>query len=310
MRGAHYCEVYGWRLGWLARLFSRELAFARLNREGLGDIWQRAVFATAVNTKPRRDVQGPGRGTLFGRHGASGMAVEFDTAVDDGQGILSLVEAKAVADFALRRDATFVLAAKIVDHESAPHFRWLGVHAQLASAGRLDGIVCRWCYRQGIDVSDPDRFPLNVLARLPFVLSRKEFAVLRDHHRFDWLHEVLQISREEIANGPVLLRRPARLARLTDVVLHDLNDIHAKLSESVWAAVVEAATGQDFSEESEHLILERARNEFVKLGVGFPSVVPAVVRVLKAQDPHGPAVSAITTVSRRERPKLSLGGDS
>lgn len=280
MRGAHYCEVYGWRLSWLARVFSRELALGRLNREGVGETWQRAVFATAVNTKPHRDAQGPGRGSLFGRYGASGMAVEFDAAVDDGRGILSLVEAKAVSDFTLRRDATFVFAAKIGDHEAAPHFRWQGVHASLASAGRLDGIVCRWCYRQGIDVSDADRFPLNVLARLPFVLSRKEFAVLRDHHRFDWLHEVLQVNRDEITNGPFLLRHPSRIARLTDVLLHDLNDIHAKLSESVWVAIVEAATGQDFSEQSEHLILERARNEFVGLGLAFPSSGSTVVQAL------------------------------
>jgi len=145
----------------------------------------------------------------------------------------------------------------------------------------MDGIVCRWCYRQGIDVADPDRFPLNVLARLPFVMSRKEFAVLRDHHRYDWLQEVLQLTREEIAEGPVLLRRPHRLVRLTDALLHDLNDIHAKLSESVWLAIVEAATGKDHSEQLEHLVLENARREFAGLGVGVGLSRSGVVQAIK-----------------------------
>ena len=54
------------------------------------------------------------------------------------------------------------------------------IHAAVVSAGRLDAVFCRWCFYEGIDVVDPDRFPLIVLARLPYLLSRAEFALLED----------------------------------------------------------------------------------------------------------------------------------
>src|SRR6266702_1424959 len=282
MRGAHHCEKFAWRLAWLARLVAREVARGRIGEQPLGILWENMVFKTAKTTLPFLDVQGPGRGKLFGSYGASGMAAEIDTAIDDGHGILCLVESKAVPDYSLRREASFIFAAKVHDHESARTFQWRGLHALIASSGRLDGIFCRWCFRQGIDVVDPDRFPLNVLARLPHILSRDEFAVLLEHHAYDWLGDVLQMSLDERVDGPLLLRLPGRIAKLTEAKLHDLNELQAKLSESVWTALAEIAFGDIDLEQRESLLLDKAYIEFQNLGVEFPVDANAVQsRVLR-----------------------------
>ncbi|SRR5260221_9817933 len=270
MRGAHHCERLSWRLAWLARVVAREIVRGRMGDQLLGNVWENMVFTAAKVTLPFLDVQGPGRGKLFGNYGASGMAAEIDTAIDDGHGVLSLVESKAFPDFSLRREASFIFAAKVQDHESARTFRWRGLHALIASSGRLDGIFCRWCFRQGIDVVDPDRFSLNVLARLPHILSRDEFAVLLDHHAYDWLGDILQMNRDERIDGPMLLRLPGRMAKLTESTLHDLNELQAKLSESVWTALAASALGEMDLEQRESLLLDRAYVEFQNLGLAIP----------------------------------------
>ena len=270
MRGAHHCERFSWRLAWLARVVAREIVRGRMGDQLLGNVWENMVFTTAKATLPFLDVQGPGRGKLFGNYGASGMAAEFDTAIDDGNGILSLVESKAVPDYLLRREASFIFSAKVQDHETARSFRWRGLHALVGSSGRLDGIFCRWCFRQGIDVVDPDRFPLNVLARLPHILSPDEFAVLLDHHTYDWLGDILQMTRDERINGPMLLRVPGRMAKLTESTLHDLNELQVKLSESVWTALAGSRFGEKDLEQRESLMLDRAYVEFQNLGLAIP----------------------------------------
>ena len=94
---------------------------------------------------------------------------------------------------------------------------------------------------------DPDRFPLNVLARLPHILSRDE--------RID---------------GPMLLRAPGRMAKLTESALHDLNELQAKLSESVWTALAASAFGEMDLEQRESLLLDRVYVEFQNLGLAIP----------------------------------------
>jgi hypothetical protein len=85
------------------------------------------------------------------------MPVEIDTAVDDGMGILTALESKARDDYVLRREEAFVFSAKLRDYEASHPFRWQDIQAFVVSAGRLDGIFCRWCFYEGIDVIDPDR---------------------------------------------------------------------------------------------------------------------------------------------------------
>jgi hypothetical protein len=175
-----------------------------------GTDWQDAVFHTARVTTPYLDIQGPGRSRLFGAYGASGMGAEIDTAVDDGRGILTLIESKANDDHRLYRDAAFVFSGKIREREASRGFRWTGTYAVMASAGRLDSVFCRWCFYEGIDVIDPDRFPLVVLSRLPAFLSNTQLSVLENVHFYDQLNEVLQLTSEEINQGPMLLRSAAR----------------------------------------------------------------------------------------------------
>lgn len=287
MRGSHVCEILAWRLACLARLVARRRQ-ADGASERMGEVWQQMVFTTARATQPHADAQGPGRGKLFGNYGASGMPAEIDTAVDDGAGILSLIESKAVSDYALRRNEAFIFSGKIRDHEASQAFRWRGVYALMASAGRLDAIFCRWCFCEGIDVVDPDRLSLNVLARLPYILNRNEFALLQDHHRYDWLRDILQISRDETINGPVLLRHPNRRGKLKDTTLHDLNEIQAKLSESVWAAVATNVSGDGTEEERDAILLDRAYREFQEIGVTLPAeaaFMPARVIALSSSAP-------------------------
>jgi hypothetical protein len=237
-----------------------------------GTEWQDLVFETARASPPYLDIQGPGYGGLFGRYGASGMPAEIDTAVDHDGGILSLVESKAREDYTLCRDEALVFSGKVRDHEESRCFRWQGVQPLIVSAGRLDAVFCRWCFYEGIDVIDPDRFPLIVLARLPYLLGRTVFSLLQDHCPYDWLRDVLQITANESATGPMLLRNPARRGKLREDVLHDLNDIQARLSECVWSAllnVVDEGTSQD----RQAALLDRARREFEELGVVVPSPV-------------------------------------
>jgi hypothetical protein len=194
------------------------------------------------------------------------MPAEIDTVIDDGAGIVTLIESKAAADYALRRDEALVFSGKVRDHQRSRSFRWSGVHALVASAGRLDAIFCRWCFYEGIDVVDPDRFPLIVLARLPYLLTGTEAAMLLDHYPYRWLQDILRLTPDETATGPMLLRRRARLERLREGALHDLNDIQAKLSESVWAVL--ASPSRDSVKKGG--LFNRARRQFEELGVMAP----------------------------------------
>lgn len=270
MRGSRTCEKLGWRLAWLARTAGRT-EVDKVTPLPTGTIWQELVLETARATRPYLDIQGPGRGRLFGSYGASGMPAEIDTAVDDGGGIVTIIESKAVDDYGLRRDEAWIFSGRVRDHEASPSFRWQGAQALIASVGRLDAIFCRWCFYEGIDVVDPDRFPLTVLARLPYVLSDSEFALLQDHYPYDWLRDVLQMTHDEIVAGPMLLRRPARRGKLVAAVLDDLNEIQARLSESVWSMLL-SAVPNGTREERQATLLARARNEFQRLGITIPAL--------------------------------------
>jgi hypothetical protein len=268
MRGSRTCEVLGWRLAWLARLVGsgeRDEGVARLS----GGAWQELVFSAARATPPYVDVQGPGRGRLFGTYGSSGMPAEIDTAIDDGAGIVTLIESKAANDYALRREEVLLFSGKVRDHENFQRFRWPGVYSLVASAGRLDGVFCRWSFYEGIDVTDPDRFPLIVFARLPYFLSRAEFAVLQEHHQYDWLRDILQMSRDEVIRGPLLLRRTDRRQILRESVLHDLNEIQVRLSECVWKALAGIDSDQTCAEREAGL-LAHALQDFEELGISVP----------------------------------------
>ena len=255
MRARHHCERLGWNLTLLARL-ARQGA---RSRPPPGGDWQDWVFQVAAAIRPYLDIQGPGYGRMFGAYGASGMAAEIDTAVDDGMGILTLVESKANDDYQLYRDAAFVFSGKIREREAARHFRWNGTYAVVASVGRLDAVFCRWCFYEGIDVLDPDRFPLIVLARLPFFLSDSELEALENQHLHSWLSDTLQLSNDEIKTGPMLLRGRARRGQLREGALHDLNEIQANLSESLWSALL--------GRGDEQMLLDRAARQFDRLNV-------------------------------------------
>jgi len=149
-----------------------------------------------------------------------------------------------VEDYRLRREEALIFSGKVQDRERSWAFRWRGVHALIASAGRLDNVFCRWSFHRGIDVLDPDRLPLTVLARLPYFLNRDELALLQDHYPYDWLRDTLRMTREESVNGPLLLRNPERCDVVNEGVLHDLNDIQARLSESVWNAMLCTVPGE------------------------------------------------------------------
>ena len=167
MVGRQGCETTAWRVAWLARAARRDAAPSPAGR-----VWEDIVFRTIRASRPYLDVQGPGHRRLFGRYGNSGLPAEFDTVVSHDRRALTIVESKAMADYALRRDAVLVLSGKIRDHEMAPGFGWINVNPFIASAGLVGPEFCRWCFAEAIDVTDPRRFPLAVLARLPsFVRS-------------------------------------------------------------------------------------------------------------------------------------------
>jgi hypothetical protein len=256
--GLHINETFALRTFWLAHL-GRNATDGGVALDGWQ--WQSVVHAVARSVGRSLLVQGPGAGRLFGRHGASGMAAEIDTALDDGAERVILVEAKAVADYALSRDAAFVFAGKIRDHERGSLRRRRAPYALLASAGRLDAVFCRWSFYEGIDVLDPDRLPLAILARLPFVFP----GLLNDleaGHLFDWLCEVLAVDDEELRLGPVLLRRPGRRDRLQGTLLEDMNQVQAALSEDVLAALSARSAGHD--------LRGRVERELAGLGLVLP----------------------------------------
>ena len=151
---------------------------------------------------------------------------------------LTLIESKANDDFRLYRDAAFVFSEKIREREASRGFRWTGTYAVMASAVNPITVFCRWCFYEGIDVIDPDRFPLVVLSRLPAFLSNAQLSALENVHFYDQLNDALQLTHEEINQGPMLLRLAARRIRLYGDVLHDLNTIQANLSKSIWYTCV------------------------------------------------------------------------
>ena len=70
---------------------------------------------------------------------------EFDAAADLGDGVLLVVEAKAYTDYALSRDHVLIFSGKLRDHVDLADWRWGPPVALLASAGRLDTPVIKWC---------------------------------------------------------------------------------------------------------------------------------------------------------------------
>lgn len=197
MVGRQGCETTAWRVAWLARAARRDAAPSPAGR-----VWEDIVFRTIRASRPYLDVQGPGHRRLFGRYGNSGLPAEFDTVVSHDRRALTIVELKAMADYALRRDAVLVLSGKIRDHEMAPGFGWINVNPFIASAGLVGPEFCRWCFAEAIDVTDPRRFPLAVLARLPsFVRSELGGSRLWETHAA--LCDTLALTAGRVEAGPV-----------------------------------------------------------------------------------------------------------
>jgi hypothetical protein len=187
------------------------------------------------------------------------MQAEIDLSIDDGRGYLTLVEGKALADYTLSRNEAFIFASKVRDHEASRSWRWNPAFALVASAGRVSAIFARWCFYEGIDVLDPDRFPLTVLVRVPALFSASVFDALPEAHLYDWLLELLQIEDHERLNGPVLLRQPTRRKLLSGNLLHDLNEIQAKLSENLWKALCATMSRALPEEQTAELLAELER---------------------------------------------------
>ena len=259
----HSCERFALRVFWMSQLAAAARDGVRIVTDGRA--WQDLVLSAAYSEEYYRAVQGPGFGRLFGRYGASGMPAEIDVALDDGRGLLSLTEAKALADYTLRRDHVFVFSCKVHDHEASGDWRRHQFYALLASAGRVDAITTRWCFYQGVDVLDPDRFPLVVLSRLeeviPGILTK-----LSDPWLCDWLAEALQIEEQERLRGPVLLRDSRRLHRLKGEILRDLEQIQARLSENLWEALC-GNHGGGTPEERESALLSNVRRQLELRGI-------------------------------------------
>ncbi len=202
----HSCSDHGRTTGVRDRRLAGGLARARRTaRRGAAPgraRWQDIVFRTIRASRPYLDVQGPGHHRLSGRYGKSGLPAEFDTAVSHDPRALTIVESKAVADYALRRDAALVLSGKIRDHEMGPGFGWVNVNPFIASAGLVGPEFCRWCFVEAIDVTDPRRFPLAVLTRLPSFV-RPELGGSRLWEAHAALCNALALTAGRVEAGPV-----------------------------------------------------------------------------------------------------------
>lgn len=231
------------RVFWLARLAAAALdKGARVS----GHAWQAGVYRAALSLRDV-DVQGPGHGTLFGKTGSSGLHMEIDTAFRDGAGTTTLVESKAYEDYTLSRDAAFVFSCKVRDHEEVAGRN--RIIALLASGGRVDSIIARACYREGIDIVAPDRLPVLFLLDLPYSLEIA-FRLLAEPHFFDWLCELLPAEDERL---PSLRTADAR-RRLTRDRLVDLNYVQLRLTELVIEALSVTYPHPTIEAREEHLL--------------------------------------------------------
>jgi hypothetical protein len=242
-----------------------------------GRRWEKLVHELCERTTPTR-IQGPGKKKLFGHPGASGLQAEFDVAIDYGSeaGLMVLIEAKAHEDEAkgLPRDVAFVLTGKLRDHLAGDYFSWTHAHLLFASAGRLPSSVCRWSFYEGIDVTDPDRFPLSVLARLDIVLPAVSER-LADSKAREALLGILDNGGLDPELGPVLLRhREDRVRALRGKdVLYELEQAQKKLSEEIIVALCGTADDQYDADAEEALLLLQRRALEAK-GVLMPARPP------------------------------------
>jgi hypothetical protein len=222
----------GLRLHWLARLNAHpDVAGPSL---WTGETWEVAVHAT-VRGLPCVSVEGPGFMRLLGRHGGTGEATEFDTAADLGGRVVLVVEAKRYYDYRLSRDHVLVFSGKLRDHADLTDWRWDRPVALFASAGRLDSTVCKWSFREGIDVVDPDRFPLTFLVALRQV-QPDWAALLPRPEDLDELLEILGYD-EELPATLFRLWDPALRIRLIGDRLRVLDDLQESLSADLWAGL-------------------------------------------------------------------------
>jgi hypothetical protein len=233
----------------LERLAIRAFWLARLAHDaGMdGHRWQAILYKAARSCQPYSKVQGPGSTRLFGKPGAAGMSAEVDVALGDGSGFLALVEGKAYADYALGRDHVLVFDGKVRDYERRKGWEWNGTFALIASMGRLDDVTVHWCFACGIDIVDPDRMPLAVLARLPRIFP-DVLERLSEPHLHEHLVDALAIESDELRVGPVLLRRQSRSKVLVAERLRDLNLIQSRLSEDLFHALTGADLGSPEAE--------------------------------------------------------------
>jgi hypothetical protein len=238
-----------------------------------GKPWEKLVHRICDATAHTR-IQGPGKKTLFGHPGASGLLVEFDVAIDYGQdaGLMVLIEAKGHQDGAkgLPRDIAFVLTGKLRDHLAGDHFPWIHAHLLFASSGRLPDTVCRWSFYEGIDVTDPDRFPLSVLARLDILLPDVSER-LADSEARETLLEILDGGQLDPEIGPVLLRHREtnRRAFQGKKNLYELEEAQRKLSEEIIAALCDTPADQ-YDADAQEALLAAQKRLFEVRGIQIP----------------------------------------
>jgi len=269
MPTSHPCETAALRLHWAARLLGSEDGESKPRVEGRS--WEDIINNIGRSTRPRA-FQGRGVWKLFGSHGASGLNTEFDMALDYGgaHGLVMLVEAKAHADRTLSRDHALVFSGKIRDHVASPAWKWPHAQMLVASAGRVEPSFCHWCFYEGIDVTDPDRFPLSVLARLPalFPVEFQSLAEVDDHER---LVRILCHEDEDPESFPVLLRRECSPKRLEGRgLLNELGVLQARLSENLFAAMMRARFQAEDEEKQEAMLLARVRSYLAEKGIRLP----------------------------------------
>ena len=216
--------------------------------------------------------------TLFGHPGASGLFAEFDVAIDYGpeDGLMVLIEAKGHMDGAkgLRRDVAFVLTGKLRDHLAGDRFSWRHAHLLFASSGRLPDTVCRWSFYEGIDVTDPERFPLSVLARLDILLPDVSER-LADSEARETLLGILDGGQFDPELGPVLLRYREGKPRALQgkKVLYELELAQRKLSEEIIAALCDTPDDQ-YDAEAQEALLTIHRRAFEAKGIRMPERPP------------------------------------
>lgn len=242
-----------------------------------GKPWEKLVHQLCATTAYTR-LQGPGKKTLFERRGASGLLMEFDVAIDYGveAGLMVLIEAKGHMDDAkgLPRDIAFILTGKLRDHLAGDHFSWPHAHLLFASSGRLPDTVCRWSFYEGIDVTDPERFPLSVLARLDILLPEVSERLANSEAR-ETLLGILDGGQLDPDLGPVLLRHRESKPRALQgkKVLYELQLAQRKLSEEIIAALCDTAEDQ-YDADAQEALLARHRRTFEAKGIRMPERSP------------------------------------